>query len=101
MARRPPMHRPPTLQQPQQRLTTTQKGYDYRWKKYRAIFLQLNPLCRECEKEGRFVPATVVDHIIPHRGDKVRFWDESNHQGLCKSHHDTKTASEDGGFGNS
>ena len=41
----------------------------------------------------------VVDHIIPHKGDKVLFWDRSNWQPLCKTCHDTKTAREDGGFG--
>jgi hypothetical protein len=32
-------------------------------------------------KEGRYVKATDVDHIIPHRGDKKLFWNESNWQG--------------------
>lgn len=41
-------------------------------------------------------PATVVDHIIPHRGDlsSAAFWDETNWQPLCKRHHDRKTARE-------
>jgi len=42
----------------------------------------------------------VVDHIVPHRGDRALFWDTSNWQPLCKPHHDAKTAREDGGFGN-
>jgi 5-methylcytosine-specific restriction protein A len=45
------------------------------------------------------VAATVVDHIVPHKGDKVKFWDSSNWQSLCKRCHDAKTATEDGGFG--
>jgi 5-methylcytosine-specific restriction protein A len=44
--------------------------------------------------------ATVVDHIIPHQGDMTLFWDaDSNWQSLCKTCHDRKTATEDGGFG--
>lgn len=43
--------------------------------------------------------ATVVDHNIPHKGNKVLFWDVSNWQSLCKACHDAKTAREDGGFG--
>lgn len=39
--------------------------------------------------------ATVVDHIIPHRGDQKLFWDRSNWQALCKSCHDSKTMTED------
>lgn len=42
-----------------------------------------------CEKEGRLVPATVVDHIKPHRGDPVLFWADDNRQGLCLHHHNS------------
>lgn len=43
--------------------------------------------------------STVVDHIKPHKGDQQLFWSKANHQALCKECHDTKTATEDGGFG--
>ena len=43
--------------------------------------------------------ATVVDHIIPHRGDKTLFWDETNWQSLCKTCHDgAKQAEEKNGY---
>lgn len=71
-----------------------------RWTKARAAFLQLHPLCAACEAEGRLVPAMVVDHVTPHRGDLRLFWDSGNWQALCKPCHDRKTAAEDGGFGN-
>jgi 5-methylcytosine-specific restriction protein A len=51
-------------------------------------------------KDGKVTPATVVDHIIPHKGNHELFWDAKNHQPLCKRHHDIKTCKEDGGFGN-
>ena len=35
----------------------------------------------------------VIDHIIPHRGDPILFWDRSNWQPLCKDCHDHKTGS--------
>jgi len=38
--------------------------------------------------------ATVVDHVTPHKGDKVLFWDRLNWQALCKRCHDRKTAFE-------
>ena len=44
-------------------------------------------------KQGNLTPATVVDHIIPHRGDMKLFWDESNWQALCESCHNHKTGS--------
>ena len=67
------------------------RGYDTRWRKARKAFLQLHPLCAECMKEGKLTPATVVDHIVPHRGDPRLFWDEKNWQPLCKDCHDRKT----------
>lgn len=39
--------------------------------------------------------ATVVDHIVPHRGDPVLFWDERNWQPLCKRCHDAAKQSEE------
>lgn len=82
------------------RKSAHQRGYTYKWGKQAKNFLQAHPWCAECMKMGRFVPATQVDHIIPHRGDQHLFWDKSNWQGLCDSHHSQKTAREDGGFGN-
>ena len=67
------------------------RGYDSRWRKARASFLQRNPLCNECMKRGKITPATVVDHVIPHRGDQKLFWDESNWQALCATCHNRKT----------
>lgn len=78
-----------------QRGTSSQRGYDYRWQKYRKFYLQRNPLCVRCEKKDRLEPAAVVDHIIPHKGNYDLFWDEKNHQPLCKRCHDKKTATED------
>ena len=53
--------------------------------------LSRHPLCAECLKNGTLTPATVVDHIVPHRGDHALFWDEQNWQPLCKNCHDRKT----------
>jgi len=43
-------------------------------------------------------PVEVTDHILPHRSDPTLFWAEWNLQTLSKRQHDTKTATEDGGF---
>lgn len=79
--------------------TAAQRGYGYKWQKASKAFLQAHPLCRECQKHDRVTAATVVDHIIPHRGDMRLFWDRKNWQPLCKPDHDEKTAREDGAFG--
>ena len=77
--------------------TASQRGYDNKWRKYRKSFLEQNPLCVICESEGDIKVATVVDHIIPHKGDSELFWDWENHQALCEFHHNQKTAREDMG----
>jgi 5-methylcytosine-specific restriction protein A len=82
-----------------QRGSAHQRGYTSRWQKARITFLQRHPLCKNHEQQGQIVEATIVDHIVPHKGDQKLFWDASNWQPLCKPCHDKKTASEDGGFG--
>lgn len=72
-----------------------ERGYGSRWIKARKKYLNHHPLCIRCLAEGKYVKATVVDHIVPHRGDPVLFWDEENWQALCKHHHDSKTMTED------
>jgi 5-methylcytosine-specific restriction protein A len=78
-----------------ERASSAERGYDSRWRKSRSRFLKVNPLCLNCQAEGKLVKATVVDHIVPHRGDKKLFWDESNWQPLCKRCHDRKTRTKD------
>lgn len=86
--------------QDKKRESSCKRGYGRAWQKYRLRFLVANPLCVSCKTKGRIVPATVVDHIKPHKGDNVLFWNTTNHQAMCKTCHNKKTAIEDGGFGN-
>lgn len=44
-------------------------------------------LCVMCRKQGKTTVATVVDHVVPHQGDQTLFWDVSNWQPLCATHH--------------
>jgi len=78
----------------ERRGTAAQRGYDSRWRRARARFLKRHPICRDplARHTGRVVAATVVDHIVPHRGDEALFWDERNWQPLCRECHDAKTA---------
>ena len=64
-----------------------------RWLRLRADILRRDPFCRMCRVLGRRTLTTDVDHILPHHGDLVRFWDSTNLQGLCKPCHSQKTAS--------
>jgi len=88
------------------RQSARQRGYTWEWEKARADFLAApdNQFCVKCKARGLLNPGTmrmdgsveanhrriglVVDHIIPHRGDKRLFWDRSNWQPLCHDHHD-------------
>ena len=69
--------------------TSSQRGYSSRWRKARDGFLKTNPLCAYCQKQGRVEPATAVDHIKPHKGDRALFLDKANWQPLCKQCHDS------------
>lgn len=60
----------------------------------RPAHLLAEPFCCECAASGVRTRATVVDHIKPFRGDWALFVDKTNHQSLCKWHHDRKTAAE-------
>ena len=68
-----------------------ERGYGGKWRNARARFLRKHPLCVKCRENGKLTPATVVDHIIPHRGDPILFWDENNWQPLCRDCHGEKT----------
>lgn len=66
------------------------KDYGRRWKAARLRYLMAHPLCRYCEQLGIIKGATVVDHITPHKGDSVLFWDEhENWQPLCADCHNS------------
>lgn len=85
--RLPQRHVTPKRTRTEYRENAADRGYDWRWQKARKEFLAANPVCVECMQ-----PATVVDHIIPHRGDMEKFWDVDNWQPLCQRHHNLKTA---------
>lgn len=64
------------------RPSARERGYDGAWQKARSGFLAHHPRCRRCS-----APATVVDHVRPHRGDRKLFWDRLNWQSLCVTCH--------------
>lgn len=62
--------------------------YGREWRFARRRHLAREPLCRRHLKTtGEKVLATVVDHVVPHHGDVVLFWDENNWQSLCEDCH--------------
>jgi len=60
----------------------------------RARLLRLNPLCVECERQGRIAEATELDHVVPL--GKGGTHADANMQGLCRSCHDAKSRADRG-----
>ncbi len=56
------------------------------WQALRATQLATHPLCGR--HRGRAVPATVVNHRTPHKGDLALFLDPANLESVCKPCHD-------------
>lgn len=99
-------------QQEQVRLAERDRNVEWRrwYKTARWQKLRFEVLTRDlwiCKKTGVLLvgkyPAddsAVVDHITPHRGDPVLFWDPANLQSLSKAYHDSvKQRQERGGRG--
>lgn len=73
-----------------------------RWQARRADQIAREPLCAFCLAQGRVTPATVADHVEPHRGDPDLFW-HGDLQSLCdadpwRCHSSTKAKAEQRGY---
>ena len=75
--------------------SAAKRGYDSKWRKFRKRYLEANPLCAECMRQGMYVKATDVDHIKPLRDFPELKYEISNLQPLCHRHHSEKTQRED------
>lgn len=71
-----------------------------RWQTLRREQLARHPYCQCPHHEGQKIPANVVDHRKPHKGDARLFWDRRNLQSMTKECHDSmKQSQERGGVG--
>ena len=102
--------------------SASDRGYDGRWQEYSVYFRGRYPLCGDrpanataeaaaagytlppveefsrCKAAGLVRPAELVDHVFPVTGQAhPLFWLPWNHQGLCWSCHNLKTARERAG----
>lgn len=68
------------------RSSARKRGYTTKWQKESAAWL-VGKVCKFCAELGKKVPATTVDHIVPHKGNPKLFWDRSNWQPLCTHCH--------------
>lgn len=65
-----------------------------RWQYLRRAQLQRVPYCERCRSRGQLRPATVCDHVTPHRGDPVAFW-RGPFASLCERCHNSAKQSEE------
>lgn len=77
----------PVQQHDERRGTAYSRGYDRWWARQRRAHLRQSPLCVCCDANGFIRPASLVDHIVPHRGDQQLFRDQTNWQSLCAECH--------------
>jgi len=68
------------------RETGRTKGYGKTWGHYRFKFLYYNKQCYACGRDAK-----VCDHVVAHKGDMNKFWDEKNYIPLCTTCHNIAT----------
>jgi 5-methylcytosine-specific restriction enzyme A len=66
--------------------------YGKRWQQMRQWLLAREPLCRQCQAEGKTTAATEVDHITPLAQGGAHA--AANLQPLCRDCHQRKSARE-------
>ncbi len=66
------------------------RGYGHKWRAARLGYLRTYPMCAMCAADGAATVATVVDHVVPHRGDFDLFWQRDNWQALCTTCHSSR-----------
>ena len=63
------------------------------WRKLRALQMERQPLCEECERKGVATVARVADHVVPiNQGGEPLNLD--NLQSLCHTCHNRKSGKE-------
>ena len=76
-----------------ERASPSVRGYDRAWQRLRLWYLRRHPLCEECRRADKVVPAEQVHHVVAFKGkdDPLRL-DPTNLEALCVSCHNRKTS---------
>ena len=69
----------------ERRGNSTQRGYDWNWRRFRKWFLGRHPLCESVEHCWK--PAVEVHHVVRICDSRADRLVESNCQSLCHYHH--------------
>lgn len=87
-------------EQDKQRGSASARGYGIEWRRVTRLWMEEDPqrqFCAACHLYA--APGDrAIDHIQPHRGDRVKFWDPANWQTMHIRCHNQKSAREKGGW---
>jgi 5-methylcytosine-specific restriction protein A len=61
------------------------------WRKFRAWFLSVHPLCQDCEQAGRITPAREVHHALKRTEHPENTYDPEACRALCSPCHVRRT----------
>lgn len=64
------------------------KKYKGAWKRIRDRYMAAHPLCEDCQKENKYIPAEEVHHVLPLSCGGTH--DDSNLCALCRSCHNKR-----------
>ena len=66
------------------------------WRRARGAQLNRQPLCAQCEREGRVTVATEVHHVLKRTDYAALSYDLANLESLCKQCHARESIAERG-----
>jgi 5-methylcytosine-specific restriction protein A len=82
-----------------ERKSSNERGYTSAWRRAAKSYLTRYPLCVPCLRRGLITASKCVDHIRPHKGDPVLFWDQRNWEASCIRCNSAKAVREEGRWG--
>lgn len=71
--------------------TSSQRGYDAGWQKFRRMYLAAHPFCLDCAAEHSMSMATDIHHVHKLAAGGAKF-ELSNLMPLCAMHHSRRTS---------
>ena len=71
-----------------QRGSSSSRGYDGQWQKFRLVYMRVHPLCVMCDDKGYVVKADLIHHKVPldQGGSK---YDDDNVMSVCNDCHES------------
>jgi 5-methylcytosine-specific restriction protein A len=71
-----------------QRGSSSSRGYDSRWQRFREIYMRSHPLCVICEEKGYIIKADLIHHKTPLDKGGEKYADD-NLISVCNACHES------------